>query len=141
MVLCYVMITPDGTSLVPTSTNDISHIDKITGSRYTISHSYDSSQPVYTTDGDSRLKVFSLYSNDDIELIREHFHRYNTKSGTYVKYKDMETSWLENISKYYGERKHVSEREREVVDIANRELSYRRNKILEQILNDDQIEE
>lgn len=97
MILVSKMITPDGTELYSRHRHDfVSYIDK-NGKRYILDGGVDYTRS--SLNGDE--KFIKITTEDDFEVIRNEFSRYNRYSGTYVKLKDIDNSWLENIITWF----------------------------------------
>ena len=92
--------TPDGTILTSYHGHDYkTYVDSIDGNEYMVDGGLN-----YLKRSMSDYEDLSVYSDDDFEIVRRSFHRYNRKSDKYVTLEEMEDEWLENLIIYLEER-------------------------------------
>ncbi len=106
MILLTKMICPDGTELISRHRHEmVEHIDE-NGVYYMI----DGGRDYVRWSGDGREKFVTITTEDDWELIRDNFSRYNQYTRKYTKLKDISDEWLQNILDYFIEHNHEQSR-------------------------------
>lgn len=134
MVILTKMICPDGVELCSRHRHDFLEHTTKDGGYYMLDGGRD-----YTRwSGDGREKWVRITTDDDFELIRDNYARYNKYSQSYVKLKDISDPWLQNILDYFidnnmtgvffrlylEEKLYRAEREIYVPEDENYELNY-----------------
>ena len=91
------IMTPDGTILKSRNRHDYVQYEDNNGELYVVDGGYDylkrSGNVIPYTD-------LTLYDDDDFDLIRNSFDRYDKTTGSYTKVSDMSNEWLVNLIEY-----------------------------------------
>lgn len=90
-------MTPDGTILKSRHRHDYVQYEDSNGELYMVDGGYD-----YLKRGRNVIPYtdLSLYDDDDFDLIRNSFDRYNKETGLYTKVSDMSDEWIVNLIDY-----------------------------------------
>jgi len=103
MIVHRKLICPDGTELVSRHRhNFVTHVDKTNGKTYMLDGGIDNGYFRVSVNGDE--KIVEITSSHPFEEIRNNLERYNERSKTYVKLKDISNEWLENIITWFIEK-------------------------------------
>lgn len=108
MVVYREMVTPDGTKLISRHRHDYQAYTDKNGKYYMLDGGLNSGYYRRSANGDE--KIVEVTTNDNFELIRIHFARYNRFTRTYVNLCDINNDWLQNIIDYYIDNGYKKEK-------------------------------
>ena len=99
MVINRKLITPDGSVLESNHRHDfVTHIDK-NGKRYMLDGGHMNEYYRRSANGDE--KIVEIRTEDGFDKVREHFGRWNSRNGKFIKLKYISDEWLQNIIDYF----------------------------------------